>query len=161
MSPSKSVLVVCVLVISCECGKKGVGVYWVWWESRQGVRHQTTSQNKLRPCVSVSVQWQTCGLPQLLQQEQGVWGQATCHRNNMSSVHHSLNGSAQDHRHGRHCVAPPRWQFTQHSHTHTHIYVHKHPCTYTHSCCPLSTTYRPRLERLGGPLYENMQGCWR
>ena len=90
-------LVVCdgdeVRVCVCVERKRGkrvvVAVCKGWWESRQGVRHQTTSQNKRRPCVSVSVQRQTCGLPlrQRQQQQQiGVWGQAACHRNNMSSA---------------------------------------------------------------------------
>lgn len=80
----------------------------------------------------------------------------TCHQ-----LHRSPNGSHLDQRHGRQRVAPPRRQFTLHSHSHTHTHrcIHKHSCTHKHSCCPLPATYRPALERLGGPFMKTCRGA--
>lgn len=105
-------------------------VYKGWWESRQGVRHQTTSQNKRSPCVSVCPVADPRAPHSSSSREESearrpVTG-TTCHQ-----LHRSTNGPPLDQRHGRQCVAPPRRQFTLHSHTHT--CVHKHSCTHKHS----------------------------
>lgn len=133
-------------------------VYKGWWESRQGVRHQTTSQNKRSPCVSVCPVADPRAPHSSSSREESearrpVTG-TTCHQ-----LHRSTNGPPLDQRHGRQCVAPPRRQFTLHSHTHTHAYINIHARTNT--LLPTPIHLQASTGETRRPPYENMQGCWR
>lgn len=76
----------------------------------------------------------------------------TCHQ-----LHRSPNGSPLDQTWQTVCC--PTKAAVYSALTHTHTYVHKHSCMHKHSCCPLPSTYRPTLERLGGPLMKTCRGA--